>query len=312
MVLVAAALAVPTAVCSHFRDLEYVDACNSTDDWRYAITGSHAIAKGVVLFSTLVMSLYGANILYSAVRKWKEGVKRIEAQKWDGENCSDFVFTKFTKLYNDYIEVGTSTCLEYEALRYWFALAYIIYLTFISIQAAHILLLMGSKREVFILDLAHSFLNILTYALGFFSPYLLANYSRTQHNRYRKEMYNAFLEIKIDVKVGDGVMLHSCQPGNGVFKATNYRTVNSNGEYSPASSAPNDNQKERFQEAAKEIYREYFQEACRVQGTNVLMGKKEEFDFIPSLIIINIPLDSSGYTMAIFLSILSVVCTFIP
>jgi hypothetical protein len=324
MILVAAVIAVPTAVVSSHRDTKYVEACNSTDYyWKYLTIKTHAIAKGYVLFSTLVMSLYGASILYSVAGKWKKGAEKIEAQEWDGENCSDFVFKKFYKLYNNYIEVGKSTCLESKALSccfeskalsYWFALTYIMYLTFLSIQAAHILLLTGNDREDFLTDLIHSLLNVIIYILSFFFPYLAANSSHSEHDRYRKKMNDVYLNIKIDVKVEDGSMLlHTCEPGNGVFKVENYR-VYGNGGYSPASLPTDTEKKRRFQEGAKEKYKEYFREASIVQGTNVLnnaMGKKEEFDFLPSLKIVNIPLNSPGYTAAIALGFVSVILSFI-
>jgi hypothetical protein len=176
------------------------------------------------------------------------------------------------------------------------------YLIFLSIQATHILLLSGNDREDFVFDLIHSLLNVIIYIVSFFFPYHAANYSHSEHNRYHEKMNDAYLKINIHVKVEENMLLHSCQPGNGAFE------VRVHG--SPAQ-PPTPADRERFQKSAAKKYKEYFREASIVQGANILNNKKEEFDFLPSLVFINIPLSSAGYTAALFLGAFSVIISFI-
>jgi hypothetical protein len=52
------------------------------------------------------------------------------------------------------------------------------------------------------------------------------------------------------------------------------------------------------------MFEHYYQEALKVQGN---MNKNDEFDFVPSLFNITIPLNSPGYPLAILLVILTFV-----
>jgi hypothetical protein len=109
------------------------------EGWRYSIVKVHTTAKAFVFFSTLVESLFAVCIFYSAVCKWKEGVKRISAKKWNGktEDLKNTVYLTFLELYNTGIEVGRSTNLEQKALKRWFVLMYFTYLIFILVQVVH-------------------------------------------------------------------------------------------------------------------------------------------------------------------------------
>lgn len=326
IIVVAALFAVPTAVVSQLRDVGYVNACDSAEDWRYSITNSHATAKAFVLFSTLVVSFCAVSILYSAVCKWKESALKIVVKEWNGQNLSNTVYDKFFELYNNYIEVERSSDLENKALRRWFVLMYFIYLIYILVRIVHILLApTGEKIEH--LDLIHSILNISIYILGLFFPYYTAIWLNMEGQSYQRKMIDAYIEIEVKMEVEREqdqstttiIVTYLCKLGNEIeYKGCEFKIPSIVSSYErahimlssrPAEISPEEN--ERCREQVKVMYKQYCREALVIQGTNITNMTKAGFYFLPSFLNISIPLDSPGYAFIKLLTVISFIFSFV-
>lgn len=88
---VSAGFATGTAVIGYLRDMEYVSSmCNSTFHSKYTlidtlhsqytVIDAHTTAKAFAYFSVLAASVCAVGILYSSVRKWKNGFPNITNQ----------------------------------------------------------------------------------------------------------------------------------------------------------------------------------------------------------------------------------------
>jgi hypothetical protein len=329
IILVSAFVAVPTAVVGHLRDIASTNACYGTGNWRNAISNFHASAQSFALFSTLVGSLYAVSIFYTATRKWKNGAQDISVKEWDGESkdLRGIVSDAFTELYNNYIEVGRSTHFEKKALKRWFVLMYFTYLTFAMINVVHLMLSMRGVIEYQNLDVLHSILNISIYVTAFFVPYYMAVWLNTTcQSCYRARMIDSYLAVMIKMEIERGwgqaiVATYLCKSGNVVehigcdFKAHEDSVTSSNecvhllSRKAPTFSPEEDR---KCRKKINEKYKEYCREVLVVQGTNILnLTKMAEFQFIPSVLNISIPLNSPAYILPLVLSLISIIYSFL-
>ena len=203
-------------------------------------------------------------------------------------------------------------------------LMYFTYLIFILVRVVHILLVtLTVSEEIKYLDLIHSLLYILVYAIGFFAPYYAATWLHVACQRYHKKMIDAYLEVQITEKVqrGDGhsyvFVTYLCKPGDEIeYKAPSRPIDNSEANEtshllrnSPILSQEEDS---TCRDKLKQKYKLYCQESLVTQGTNIInMTKTSEFDFVPSFLNISIPLDSPGYTFTILLTVIFVAFNFV-
>lgn len=209
VVLLGLAIYAASVALSLERDHMYIDACDSSRSLSVArlVNHVHTAAKALVYFPVFVVSCCAAEILYSSVRKWKNGFPDI-ANEWhykirkstpqdnpaagnsgdcdDNRNkISDLVRKKFRNLYSKYIEVGKDALQEQKAVQRWFALIYFIYLVFILVQIGHLFSLRGRVKNRF--DTANACLNILFHFFAFLIPYFVANWVNVAHLKFHRK-----------------------------------------------------------------------------------------------------------------------------
>lgn len=325
-------MAIPTALYSFMRDEKNLNKCDIGDiSIKRGIIKVHATMKAFVLFSTVVVSLGASNILYSAKLKWDNLSLEKVMIKWNGEEDGlSEVVGKFYRLYNNYIKIGKDTELERNALKRWFVVMYMTYFIFVLVCIVHIMRIISnnSPSNFPIADIIHSILTLFIHFVAFFVPYYAAAELNAAHKNYYKKMSDAYWEIKIVVTYPDSLTIESvtylCKPGNDIkCIAISQRSVMPvvtiaheqsvgedthlllGGSQKPSEETTMTTQDQYYYNKMEEKYLLYYKEALEVQGN--IMTRLDEFDFVPSISNISIPLSSEGYTLTILLTLLSLI-----
>lgn len=194
----------------------------------------------------------------------------------EGETVGDYVNNKFYTFYNEYIKVGNETLLERAALKRWFVVQYFVYLLSVLVELVHIVRpLVNNKNSKYDLDFFNTLLYLTFDLFAFFVPYFMGIWLNEVHHQYYEKM--ATLYYKVDIKLSDERTLNF-EPG----KITNDNTP----------------------EEKKQLTEFY----CTAMEKK--MDKKLDFDFVPVIIGISIPLDNPGYSFTILISIMSIIFNF--
>ena len=254
------------------------------------------------------------HILYHAMCKW-ENVSEVANYKneWNGESkdLNKLVDDKCYDLYNKYIEIGKSTEVERNAIKRWFLAMYFIYLLYVLVALVHTLKVLKHDLKENYLTILHSIFSLIFYFLALFMPFYMGSWLNSVHENYYKTMREKYLKVIIMKKI--------CSPGNNIQpcneatesnerittlappKADDIDTTQALQEVNERTPL-----KKRSKVSAPEEYVEYYNKAMEKN-----MPKITEFDFIPSLGNITIPLDSQGYTFTIILTVVSIVYNFV-
>ena len=325
-------LTVGSATLGRLRDKIFVNHCDEVmvDD-KIATSDAHATTKSLAYFSTLIVCFYSVIILYSSKCKWKEGTDNMKINKWipnpviprpqpGGESVNPDATTernnligevledKICHLYNNYIEVGRKTSLERNALKRWFVVMYLVYLIFVLIHLVHIMRIISLGFHENIFDIASTIMNILVHFAAFIFPYYMGINLNSAHHSYHKEIIDTYFGVEIVINGAH----YLCKPGNYI------KCLLHAYEEGPTENTPLVQSNDKFQDVddssmrieVGKKYNEYFKEALRVQ-TSVITTKVAEFDFIPSFLSISIPFHSHGYTIAVLLTVISIVFKFL-
>ena len=319
LVLLMPAILIPVFGCIQDITCYIYHTCNeapSTSLSREAIVIFHAISKFFFLFSTTFQIILTMTILYCAIRKWKNASEAEHSRNytWNGKtkDLNKLVDEKFYHLYNRYIEIGKSTEVERNAIKRWFLAMYFIYLIFVLIALVHTMKVLKDGVLKNYLRILHSFFNIAFYFLALFMPFYMGSWLNNIHENYYKTMREKYLKVIIMKKI--------CSPGNNIHPCNEDTERITTSRPAPHDQEPDDTDTETAQPLQKanegtpllpkaspeKKYVEYYNKAMEKN-----MPKITEFDFIPSLGNITIPLDSQGYTFTIILTIISIVYNFV-
>lgn len=150
------------------------------------------------------------------------------------------------------------------------------------------------------------------YFMAFFLPYYMATWMNIAHQRYHAKMMATYLEVKIILHFDDDSSERSvaylCKPGN--IKCLQESSFNSTDTDERRPLFPQEFEQFQDTERVNELYKQYCWEALIVQG-KANLSKVADFDFVPLFLNISIPLDSSGYTFTILLTLVSIVFSFV-
>ena len=315
-ILLILTIIVPVIGCIQDFNCYINHTCNgapSTSLSRGAIVVLHAISKFFFLFSTTFQIILTMHILHCAIHKWKNASEVEHSRNYDtwngkAKDLNKLVNEKFYYLNNRYIEIGKTTEVERNAIKRWFLTMYFIYLIFVLIALVHIMkVLKGGVLKNYV-RIFHSFFNIAFYFLALFMPLSMGSWLNNVHENYYKTMREKYLKVIIMKKI--------CSPGNNIHPCNEATESNADTERSrQATQDPDDTTMlalQTFNERtplikspSEEYYVEYYNKAMEKN-----MPKITEFDFIPSLGNITIPLDSQGYTFTIILTVVSIVYNF--
>lgn len=298
---VAVILILPLVVAAPFlgycRDYFYINGnnnsvCNTwvivpnindlTCDWspeRGAIITTHAFLIAFVLFAEFVVRVLFVMIFLTSIKKWKEGIIN---QNWECVVESDqtdvIVNEKYFCLYNKYIEIGTKSQVERDTFKAWFFIEYLSFFIAIIIEIVHVL-----KTDKIFIDVIHSCLFIIFEFMAFSVLFLMANWLNSVHEKYYQNMLLEYYKYPV-------VKNKYYIPGN--------RTCNVVGGKEEFSYIASD-------ENYKEEYKEYY-----IKLMAKKLPKRIDFDFVPSLCNITIPLVSSGYTFTMLLTFVAIIFNF--
>ena len=229
----------------------------------------------------------------------QSGETQSRSGKTDSEDIEVTVNKKYYFFYHSYIKLGNDTKTESEILKRWFVLHFFVYLIFVSNQLVEILS-SKSGRSKFIIAQSST---LLAYdLLSMLLPYFVANWLNQAHHEYYEKMLEVCLKLVIKVKgnhvlvIKPGFSSEESKEGKEKFDILNKnQSLNSSDTsvcYVYKSLHTN----------LKDQYMKYYK---LVLANNITL--KSEFDFVPSIFGISIPLDSPGYAMALLLSVLSIV-----
>lgn len=302
LVLVCICGAALPATLGYFRDEEFASCINEEKlDKKIKVSIAHAVCKAFTYFSVLMICFCSVRILYYAKHKWQKGTR-------NQSDCIKIIELeeKLYSLYNSYIEVGKKTSLQRNALRRWFALMYLAYLIFVLIQLVHIAKTISTGMHEKTLDIASAIANIVLHFFAFFFPYYMGISLNNAHHAYHKGMINTYFGTIIDI----GQARYECKPGNYCVKIPPEGKEARERDKEKAKDKEARHKEARDKEKAEEKYREFFKKALSVQ-ISVIVAKKDEFDLVPSVCGISIPFDSPGYTLALLLTVFSMILNFI-
>ena len=272
--------AIGLPVLGYYRDEEYRQnlSCKN-DNSKHQIALAHAIVKGCVFFSIFVLCLVFAQIISSSAKKWEDDTCSLTGYGITlQENATDkevqvYVNDKFLSFYDDYIKVGKDTEIERNALKRWFVIQYFVYLLTVLVEVVHIIrpsTINHQDPSDDKLDYLSTSFYLLFVMLAFFLPYYMAIWLNDLHDKYYKKMKKKFFKAKI----GD----HDFKPGLG----------------------------SKNHDANIKKTLSWYYNATRGKP----MTKISDFDFVPVILGVSIPLENPGYTFTILLSVMSIVFNF--
>lgn len=272
--------------------------------------GIRGISKLMILVSTWISVVIVVVMITKAIGKWDES-KVPSSGDWKNEEetttviqeiveggvIQEIVDRKVYYLYNFYTKTGKEIRPQREILKPWFVVHYSVYLIYVLSEVVHVLNNKSERDAITVLQA--SFLLVYD-LLGLLVPYLVANWLNQAHHKYHRKILKACFKLLIKDTKGNVLVMKpgfdsekSDEDDNKFdiestceFKSTNYRTLHAN---------------------LKNKYRDYYN---FVLAKNIAL--KSEFDFVPSILSISIPLDSPGYALALLLSIMSLVITILP
>ncbi len=274
-----------------YRDHVYIHDCGTVTTKTLAIIGCHFSVKFVVLLATVALCFSVIIVISTSANKWN--AYKLQIKDWKLKKTGavkKFLDTKSYSLYNDYIEVGNNTDTEREIIKRWFVIQYFVYLFSVLVRIVHIIKpLFSANLSSSGWEVSHSFLYLVFDLFGFLLPYYMGTLLNKLHEAYYKKMKDVYFEMKVQIPFEDHSITFVCQPGNKKPKQLHVDDTRRTR-----------NQKE--EKMAKDLYLKYYSLAMEKN-----MNKIKEFDLVPSMMGISVPLDSQGYTFTILLTIMSII-----
>ena len=268
------AIAIP--ILGFKRDEQYSKKCKSVN---HVVIYFHAIVKLIDFISGWVVCAYIFYLSWRIANKWNS-VPQYTIKCSVTDDIIEFVNQKFFFLYETYRSIGHNIQIELCTLKYWFCVQYLAYLISISFRFIHVLkpLFTSVDIENVALDNKHSIFYIFYDLFAFSVPFCMGIYFNYLHNICYEELVNELLTFKVTTPGGHCLV----------------QTVTDNKE---------DNATYSKYEGEYKVY--------ILKALEKSLKKEVNFDFVPCLFGISIPLDNPGYTFTIILTITTVIFSFI-
>ena len=255
---------------------------NDTKTNESILVSFHAVAKFFLLFNVFVICSTAASIFTSSGNKWVESDVTVEIP--GSKEVKDIVENKFFFLQNHYFKIGKHTELERETLKRWFVLHYLVFLVEILLGIVQIVqpilnigkvegrtIVINGMTKADKFGMVHDCLFFVFDLSVLLVPFFMASWLNTVHRKYYAETLES---------------LYTYRRSNGVVYRPGFEFTAEN-------------------KALYEDYREYY-----ILATAKNMKINPQFDFVPSIMNIDVPLGAQGYNMAVLLTIMSVVFSF--
>ena len=290
------ASAVTEPIFSNLRDTKY----DNNTDINYTNSGfqlirTHAAIKFFSYFSMLFLSLCSAQIFYNLSLLWKESKKKVSKRQFQ---------EKLYNLYYDYVKTGKEISSVCNALSEWILIMYLQSFIFLLLNLVNIAQVVRIVRdlegEFKQYDFLATVINIIIHNMAFLLPYCMAYKLNSAHQAYHKEFVDSYLGLEV-VLDGPG-NTYKCIPGCKPEKVTQQQSeveLPKLEQLEPTETSPlleSENVK-----LAEEKYKDYFKNLSK----SFILKKVDEFDFVPSICNLNVPLKSLLYT---FTAVISIVC----
>lgn len=239
-----------------------------------ALAACHALVRVVVFFSTFALCLAFAMVVSSSARRWRK-ITTQEYDIWDKHtDVQEFVNQKFFALYCNYIKIGHESEIERDALKRWFVVQYFAYLLSVLVEVVHVIRNEDPTANRW--DLANTILYLIFDMLAFFIPYYMAIWLNSLHDQYFKDMSRKFFMTHI--KYGANTVYNFVPERQKDYEENSIEKKRCSDYYNAAIAKP--------------------------------MNKIPDFDFVPVILGISIPLENPGYTFTILVSVMSIVFNF--
>ena len=274
--LVMCVLTFVAPILGFYRDIDDIEKCKNesqtlTHQNNLIIVWLNMGTKLLVHAATSIERLFVVILISMSIRKWVwVPLSPDELLNVDTNGVFSKVNEQFYLHQRKYIEVGNDTKVRREIFEAWFVVQYCVYLLSLLVEIIHLIKPLYHDIKIDRLDLSHSALCLLFDLLAFIIPFYMGIWLNYSHHNYHKEM----LEACFKMEIGNKQFYPGCD-----HKNTNRNDIIHYMEYYNLMSSRN-------------------------------LTKRADFDFIPSIFGVSIPLDSQGYTFTILLSVISIVFNF--
>lgn len=287
-------LAIAAPVVGLYRDKNHVKICdgvvNRTNHNQDNIKDANIFVKLMVLLATCNERFLFIIIISGCIKFWiwenqsnisdNNVIEKIEDQPIDVSRVSNFVDERFYTFYSNYLVVGKDAKDKLFIFEAWFVIQYFIYLLSLMLEIVHLVKPFYNKDKLDNIDVAHSVLYLVFDLLAFIIPFYMGTWLNDSHHEYHKKLLDGcFGPITIDK--------YTFKPGYQYDRSVSETKAN------------------KGKRDAGALYIKYYN---FMSAKN--LAKRAEFDFVPSIFGISIPLDSQGYTFSILLSVISVIFNF--
>lgn len=264
------------------------DKCDKETQPFQSLIYAHGTMILIVLLTGCIIRGIFVMVIINAISIWNFNYKYNDPEVKD--SVEDRVKSKLFHLYNNYIKIGTKTKAYHDAFKEWFVLQYLTYLLRITTVVIHIIKSndQGINNEW---DLPQSTMLIVYDALAFLVPFIAATWLNNAHDEHYKDMVKEYYTYKGYI------------PGYMKSKGVNTEDENKTLIHSWCKAIT---EKVEDKKAYKDDYLKYYDMAIKRDD----MAKKSDFDFTPSFLNLDIPLQSPGYTLTILLALLAFVFNF--
>lgn len=295
------------------KDYESVNECESDSSIAKLIV-THTVFKFIQLLAATFVHSMAILLFSNSTNKWAYMRRHtVDANigydiKYPGEKekeRKERVNYRYFYFYNHYHQAGHDTEIERKILKRWFVIQYAVYQLSILIWLVRILNTLVSlhndrndvEKDEFRYDIVHSVLHALFNFSAFLVPYIMATWLNDEHDKCYSVLTKHYLTYHVPGNTGKAYTFYQ---GIRIFSED---LVIRNPLWSRYGSSENSHRE--IQEAQSE-YIKYFNKAMKRS-----IVKMKEFDFIPSIFAISIPLDNPGYNFAILMTLIAVPFNFV-
>ena len=250
-----------------YRDIDDIEMCKNesqtlTHEDNLKIVWLNMATKLIVHVATSIERLFVVILISISICKWVwVPLRPDELLNVDTNDVSSKVNERFYLHQRKYIKVGNGTKVRREIFEAWFVVQYCVYLLSLLVEIIHLVKPLYHDIKIDRLDLIHSALCLLFDLLAFIIPFYMGIWLNYSHHNYHKKMLEACFEMEIGT--GDERFYPGCDHENTDRNDTVH-------------------------------YMKYYN---LMSSKN--LAKRADFDFVPSIFGVTIPLDSQGYTFTI-------------
>lgn len=250
-------------------------------------------------------------ITYTSIRMWNvdpELSNGSSAELTDIEN-------KHFDLYNNYIEIGIRTEVHRDTFKEWFVIQYLTYFLKVTTVLIHIIKSNYREREDY-WDLGQSSLLIVYDALAFLVPFFVATWLNNAHDEYYKKMVKEYYTCyKDNIDYIPGYISITDSTRTQVPTQEGKHLLQKNGNNSTGIQRCNQTRRnmsrvENFVESKKTYRKDYHKYYVEAINMREIIAKNSDFDFTPSFLNLDIPLQNPGYTLTILIALMAFVFNF--